>query len=89
MNEGKDYKIDFERIKEIISRYEKIKKSGKIKTYNEEKTKTFFILPLFGAMVWDIEDGIKRKDSISPEETISKKRVDYGFRINGIPKFFL
>jgi len=31
----------------------------------------------------------EKNDSISAEETISKKTVDYGFRINGIPKFFL
>lgn len=30
-----------------------------------------------------------KTDSVSAEERISKKRVDYGFKINGIPKFFL
>ena len=81
--------IDFERIIELISKYEHIKKSGEIKKYNEESTKKDFILPLFEALGWNVYNRAKRNDSISAEETISKKRVDYGFRINGIPKFFL
>jgi len=81
--------IDFERIKELISRYEEIKRSGEIRRYNEESTKKDFILPLFEALGWNVSNRGKRNDSISAEETISKKRVDYGFRINGIPKFFL
>jgi type I restriction-modification system DNA methylase subunit len=84
-----DYNIDFERIKELISKYEQIKNSGEIKRYNEESTKKDFILPLFEALGWNVYNRGKRNDSISAEETISKKRVDYGFRINGIPKFFL
>ncbi len=81
--------IDFERVVELISRYEQIKKSGEIKKYNEESTKKDFILPLFEALGWNVYNRGKRNNSISAEETISKKRVDYGFRINGIPKFFL
>jgi len=84
-----DYNIDFERIKELISKYEEIKRSGEIKRYNEESTKKDFILPLFEALGWNVYNRGKKNDSISAEETISKKRVDYGFRINGIPKFFL
>ena len=81
--------INFERIIELISKYEQIKKSGEIKRYKEEETKKDFILPLFEALGWNTSNRAKRNDSISAEETISKKRVDYGFRINGIPKFFL
>ena len=84
-----DYNIDFERIIELISKYEQIKKSGEIKKYNEESTKKDFIIPLFEALGWNVYNRGRRNDSISAEETISKKRVDYGFRINGIPKFFL
>ena len=86
---NQNYNIDFERIKELISKYEQIKKSGEIKRYNEESTKKDFILPLFEALGWNVYNRGKRNDSISAEETISKRRVDYGFRINGIPKFFL
>jgi len=86
---NQDYGIDFERIKELISKYEEIKRSGEIKRYNEESTKKDFILPLFEALGWNVYNRGKKNDSISAEETVSKKRVDYGFRINGIPKFFL
>ena len=81
--------IDFERVIELISKYDQIKKSGEIKKYNEESTKKDFILPLFEALGWNTANRGKKNDSVSAEETISKKRVDYGFRINGIPKFFL
>ena len=84
-----DYNINFERISELVTKYEQIKKSGEIKRYNEESTKKDFILPLFEALGWNTSNRAKRNDSISAEETISKKRVDYGFRINGIPKFYL
>ena len=84
-----EYEIDFERVVELVSKYEQIKTSGEIKKYNEESTKKDFILPLFEALGWNVYNRAKRNDSISAEETISKKRVDYGFRINGIPKFFL
>lgn len=86
---NQNYNIDFERIKELISKYEEIKKSGEIKRYNEESTKKDFILPLFEALGWNVYNRGKRNDFISAEETISKKRVDYSFRINDIPKFFL
>ncbi len=84
-----DHNIDFERIIELISKYDQIRKSGEIRKYNEESTKKDFILPLFEALGWNTSNRGKRNDSISAEEKISKKRVDYGFRINGIPKFFL
>jgi type II restriction/modification system DNA methylase subunit YeeA len=85
----KDYNIDFERIRELVSKYEQIKNSGEIKKYNEESTKKDFILPLFEALGWNVYNKGNKDNSVSAEETISKKRVDYGFRINGIPQFFL
>ncbi|MEM3573950.1 MAG: N-6 DNA methylase [Nitrososphaeria archaeon] len=88
-DKNKDYKIDFNRIKELISKYENIKKSSEIKRYNEEMTKKDFILPLFEALGWNVSNRANKDSSVSAEETISKKRVDYGFRINGIPKFYL
>ncbi len=86
---NENYNIDFERVKELILKYEQVKKSGEIKTYNEESTKKDFIEPLFKSLGWNFSNRGKTNDSVSAEETISKKRVDYGFRINGIPKFFL
>jgi type I restriction-modification system DNA methylase subunit len=51
----------------------------------EEETKKDYILPLFNALNWRTDDS----KEVSAEERISKKRVDYGFRLSGIPKFFL
>jgi type II restriction/modification system DNA methylase subunit YeeA len=85
----KEYNIDFERVVELISKYKQIKKSGAIKNYKEEETKKDFIVPLFEALGWNVSGRGETNDSISAEEAISKKRVDYGFRINGIPAFFL
>ena len=48
-------------------------------------TKKDFIEPLFRALGWNIEDS----DEVKAEEKVSKKRVDYAFRIDGINKFFL
>ena len=40
---------------------------------------------MFKILGWNTEDS----NEVSKEENISGKRVDYGFRIDGIPKFFL
>lgn len=72
-------------IKTLVNKYNRVVAEGKLKSYNEEMTKKGFILPLFRALGWDVEN----EDEVSAEEKISKKRVDYGFRLNGIPKFFL
>lgn len=74
-----------EEIKKLVDKYNKLIESGKAKSYNEEMTKKDFILPLFRALGWSVEDG----DEVTAEEKISKGRVDYAFRIDGIPKLFL
>jgi predicted type IV restriction endonuclease len=73
------------RISNLIEKYEKIKSEKRIKGYNEEMTKKDFIIPLFNALGWNVEDSTE----VTAEEKISKGRVDYGFRLNGISKFFL
>ena len=77
--------IDKDKIKQLVDKYYSLEKDGKLKDYNEAATKTGFIEPLFRALGWDIEN----LNDVSVEETISKKRVDYEFRTDGIPKFFL
>lgn len=72
-------------IRRLLKKYDEIAKEDKIGKYNEEMTKKDFILPLFRALGWNVEDS----NEVTAEEKISKKRVDYGFRIDGIPKFFL
>lgn len=69
----------------LIGKYNKAVAENRVSKYKEEETKKDFILPLFRALGWDVENSTE----VTAEEKISKKRVDYGFRINGIPKFFL
>ena len=80
-----DRQLALEQIKALTEKYQEIVKTGKVTKYNEEMTKKDFILPLFEALGWKTSDS----EEVSAEEKISKMRVDYGFRINGIPKFFL
>ncbi len=72
-------------IQKLIDKYNKVVEEKRFSKYNEEMTKKDFILPLFRALGWNVEDS----SEVTAEEKISKKRVDYGFRINGISKFFL
>ena len=72
-------------IKKLVEKYNRVAEEKRINQYNEEMTKKDFILPLFHALGWNTEDS----SEVSAEEKISKKRADYSFRINDIPKFFL
>jgi type I restriction-modification system DNA methylase subunit len=75
-----------QQIKELVEKYNKVVEEKR--RYNEADTKAEFIEPLFEALGWDVRNKALGGE-VTREETISKKRVDYGFRINGIPKFFL
>ena len=72
-------------IAQLVEKYKRIVEENRDSKYNEEMTTKDFILPLFRALCWNVEDS----SEVTAEEKVSKKRVDYGFRINGIPKFFL
>lgn len=69
-------------VEKLVAKYKGF--GSDVDRLKEEETKKDFILPLFKALNWDTENS----KEVSAEEKISKKRVDYGFRINGIPKFF-
>lgn len=77
-----------EEVKKLVDKYNRMVESGSIKRYKEEDTKAEFIEPLFEALGWDVRN-TENDDEVVREEKISKGRVDYSFRINGIPKFFL
>ena len=74
-----------EEIKLLIEKYNKlVRKERDIKSKEEEMTKKDLIRPLFErALGWNFEE------DVTAEEKISKGWVDNGFRINGVPKFFL
>jgi hypothetical protein len=74
-------------LSKLIEKYRRLLESGKIKSFNEAQTVNEFILPMFQFLGWDIHN--IHADEVTPEERISKGRVDWAFRIDGIPKFFL
>ncbi|MFC1507198.1 Eco57I restriction-modification methylase domain-containing protein [Thermoproteota archaeon] len=83
--EDEDKSRALHEIKKLIDKYMVKVNQKKVNEYNEEMTKKDFITPMFRALGWDIENS----NEVTAEENISKKRVDYSFRLNGIPKFFL
>ena len=74
-----------EEIRNLLEKHESLRQSGKTKSYNEEMTKKDFILPLFRALGWSVEDG----QEVTAEEQVSRGRGDYVLKIEGIPKLFL
>ncbi len=70
----------------LVAQFDEVVASGRLKTFNEENTKRAFITPLFRALGWAVETA---GDEVTNEDRVSKGRVDYSFRLNGIPKFFL
>jgi len=75
----------FEEIKRLVSRYHEAVQRNEADRLKEEEVKQGFILPLFKALNWETEN----YREVSAEENISKKRVDYGFKLNGITKFYV
>ncbi|MFH1821600.1 MAG: hypothetical protein ABH852_04070, partial [Methanobacteriota archaeon] len=65
------------KIEELVKKYDNVVREGRIGEYNEETTKIGFIQPLVHALGWDFE----YSSEVTAEETITKKRVDYGFKI--------
>ena len=55
------------------------------KGLNEMQTRLGYILPLFKALGWDINN----INEVSPEEKVSRGWVDFSFRIGNTPRFFL
>ena len=74
-----------EGVRSLVSKFKAIQEEGGLKRYTEEETKKDFILPLFHALGWEVHD----KREVSAEETISGKRVDYGFYIAGHAQFYV
>ncbi len=53
--------------------------------YNEQQTREYFVLPLFRALGWDTENAAE----VTAEEQISRGFVDFGFYLDGVPRFYL
>ncbi len=70
-------------VNKLIGKYKSKIQSGS--KYNEEMTKKDFILPLFRALGWDVEDS----NEVTAEESLLKGAVDYAFLIDKNYKFFV
>jgi len=82
-----------EKLKSLISKFEKDKRHYLSKGYLEAQLRIDFLNPLFEALGWDIENRAHKPPherdvivELSPEAT---GRPDYNFRINGATKFFV
>lgn len=70
----------------LLAKFERELAAHKIREYNEEAAKTAFIQPfLKDVLGWDVND----RDEVSPEEKISRGRVDYGLKVEGKTKIFV
>ena len=75
-----------QKIQALVDKYKKVKSSDRTRGYTEEETKKDFILPLFKALGWDVDD----KSEVSAEEhQKSGGRVDYGFYFDNRIVFYL
>ncbi|MBN2094626.1 MAG: N-6 DNA methylase [Candidatus Aenigmarchaeota archaeon] len=72
-------------VKLLVQKYLDAKNEGKVNRFTEQDTKSNFIEPLFEYLGWDL----RNFEEVTREEKVAKKRPDYGFRIKGVPKFFL
>ncbi|MBE2183693.1 MAG: N-6 DNA methylase, partial [Anaerolineae bacterium] len=68
----------------LVERFQKTAKA-KRDAYSEQETRLYFILPMFKALGWDIENPAE----MTAEEQISRGFVDFGFYLNGVPAFYL
>mgnify|MGYP000260780444 CR=1 FL=1 len=73
-----------EKVSSLVEKYDSIIRNRETAKYVEAMTKTVLIQPLFEALGWKF-DG----NEVTLEENVGKDFADYGFRINGVPKFFL
>jgi type I restriction-modification system DNA methylase subunit len=76
--------VAYSEIERLIKKFKALSAAER-KQFNESATRLGYILPLFQALGWDIQD----KSIVSPEEKVSRGWVDFAFRWKGIPRFFL
>jgi hypothetical protein len=72
------------RIQILVDEYQSVLAKGSRDSYNEERVKIAFVLPLLEALGWN-----PRTDSILPEQATLTGRADFGLRSNGRTKIFV
>jgi len=76
--------LAFSEVQKLVQRFKSLPAAER-KGMNENATRQGYILPLFRALGWNVDN----VNEVSPEEKVSRGWVDYSFRIGGIPRFFL
>jgi len=74
-----------EEVRKLVAKYENCLKSGEIEKYDESNLRRVFIDTLFELLGWDL----KNIDEVYSEQNVEGKRVDYAFKINDVPKFYV
>jgi len=77
-----------EEVARLVEKYQKVLDAHNEKSYNEARTKTEFIEPLFESLNWDMRNR-NIPDEVLPEDKVSRGRADYAFRINGVTRLFV
>ncbi len=74
----------YDEIERLVKKFKALTKRER-DGYNEDNTRKDFILPMFRALEWNIDDARE----VAAEEKISRGFVDFSFRVNGIRRFVL
>ena len=70
---------------ELSSFINKVKNNSKVFTYDEAATKQALIIPIIQILGWNPFD----IDEVTPELTVSGKRVDFALSINNSNEYFV
>ncbi len=76
--------IAYKGVKSLVEKFKSLSAAAR-KGMNEHAVRQGYILPLFDALGWETTN----INEVSPEEKVSRGWVDFAFRINGVPRYFL
>jgi len=74
----------YDQIERLVKKFKALSTRER-NAYNEAETRKSFVLPLFHALEWNIDDARE----VAAEEKISRGYVDFSFRVNGVRRFVL
>ncbi len=74
----------YDQIERLVQKFHALPARAR-QAYNEDNTRKDFVLPLFRALEWNIDDARE----VAAEEKVSRGYVDFAFRVNGIRRFVL
>lgn len=72
------------RIHNLVEDYMRVLAAGKKESFNEERVKIAFIVPMLEALRWN-----PRTDEVLPEQATLTGRADFGLRVGGRTKIFV